>query len=321
MKYRISSLAVLAAACTALPSAAFASCGAAFCSVNTNWATESAAIEAGSSFDLHYEYIDQNEPRSGTRRVGVGEIPHHHDEVRTLNRNLVATYNRNFESGWGLSVTAPLVDRDHQHIHNHNGEREDERWRFTELGDVRVTGRYELPYIGDPLRPVAAGLNFGLKLPTGKFTVANGDGDRAERSLQPGSGTTDAIAGVYYHQRLPARSAAWFAQAQYQHALNTRQDYRPGDRTTIDAGYRHGLTEHLSAQLQLNLLWRGRDRGQEAEPADSGGRYAFVSPGLSYALSDKTQLYGYVQLPVYQRVNGVQLTADKALLVGFTSRF
>ena len=34
------------------------------------------------------------------------------------------------------------------------------------------------------------GLNFGLKLPTGKFDERNGEGELAERTLQPGSGTT-----------------------------------------------------------------------------------------------------------------------------------
>lgn len=311
----------LIAAALAGGAPAMASCGAAFCTVNTNWTTESAAIEPGSSFDLRYEYIDLNQPRAGKAAVAVGQVRRHHDEVSTANRNLLATYSRNFGSGWGFSVTAPLVDRDHEHIHNHHGTLIEERWSFTELGDIRAVGRYQLPYVGDPLKPAAAGFNFGLKLPTGRFDVANGAGDTAERSLQPGTGTTDAIAGFYYHQRLAAPGSGWFAQAQYQHALNSRQDYRPGNRITLDTGYRHGLTDRLGAQVQLNLLWRGRDSGREAEPEDSGGRFAFVSPGLTYALSDRTQLYGYVQLPVYQQVNGVQLTADKGILVGFTSRF
>ncbi|HZX31519.1 MAG TPA: hypothetical protein VFF03_09220 [Rhodocyclaceae bacterium] len=320
MKFLIRSVPGLALAAL-LPSAAFASCGAAFCSVNSNWTSESAAVEPGSSLDLHYEFIDQNQPRSGTNRVGVGAIPQDHDEVRTINRNLVATYNHNFGSGWGISVTAPLVNRDHQHIRNDNGTQEGESWNFTKPGDTRMVGRYQLPVFGDASRPINLGFTFGLKLPTGKFKEANAAGAVAERSLQPGSGTTDAIAGIYLHQQLPAADASWFVQAQHQQALDSRDGYRPGSRTTADFGYRHGLTERLSAQVQLNLLHRGRDSGLAAEPADSGGRYAFVSPGLSYAVGSAVQVYGYVQLPVYQNVNGVQLTADKAVLFGVTSRF
>lgn len=304
-----------------LPSVAFASCGSAFCTVNSNWTSESAMIDSGSSLDLRYEYINQNQPRAGSARVGVGQISHHDDEVGTSNRNLLATYAHAFNAEWGVTVTAPIGDRDHFHIHNHDGEKVPERWNFTELGDVRVVGRYQLPYMGDPLQPVSAGITFGLKLPTGRTHVANADGDVAERSLQPGTGTTDGIIGAYYHRKMVERNSSWFAQAQYQHALNRHDDFKPGGQFGIDAGYRHGLTDRLGALVQANLLLKRRDSGAQAEPADSGGKFAFISPGLSYAVTDRMQIYGFFQKPVYQHVNGVQLTADKALVVGLSSRF
>jgi hypothetical protein len=300
---------------------ALASCGAAFCTVNSNWTSENAMTEPGSTFDLRFEYIKQDQPRAGSDKVAVGQIPHHHDEVRTLNRNLLATYTRTLDSGWAMSVVAPITDRDHLHIHNHRGAQIPETWKFTELGDVRVLGGYQLPYVGDPTRPASAGITFGLKLPTGKTNVANAEGEVAERSLQPGTGTTDAIVGAYYHRKMPQSDASWFAQAQYQHALHSHDDFRPGDQFGIDLGYRHSLTDKWGALVQVNFLVKHRDSGAQAEPEDSGGRFAFVSPGLSYALSDSMRVYGFVQLPLYQHVNGVQLTASKALVVGISTRF
>ena len=41
------------------------------------------------------------------------------------------------------------------------------------------------------------GVLFGLKLPTGK-TTCECAGRPAERTLQPGSGTTDALLGGYF---------------------------------------------------------------------------------------------------------------------------
>lgn len=320
------SKAVAVAACSSvissiLPSLAFASCGAAFCSVNSNWTSESAATEAGSVADLRYEYVHQDQPRTGIDNLAVGQIPRHHDEVSTVNRNLLMTYSHTFSSGWGVSVTAPVVDRDHLHIHNHHGAQIPGRWDFTELGDVRVTGRYQLPDVGDPLKPSTTGFTFGLKLPTGKTTVANEDGDVAERTLQPGTGTTDAIVGAYYHQRLPQANASWFAQAQYQHALNSHDNFKPGAQFGVDLGYRYGVTDKLGALVQLNALVKRRDSGSEAEPEDSGSRIVSLSPGLSYAVSDKVQIYGFVQKPLYQHVNGVQLTANKSFVVGVSGRF
>jgi hypothetical protein len=46
-----------------------------------------------------------------------------------------------------------------------------------------------------------------------------------------------------------------------------------------------------------------------------------LSPGVSVALGDKTQLYGFVQIPLCQKVNGVQLTADWSVAAGLSHRF
>jgi hypothetical protein len=313
--------ALIAAACLGAPAIASASCGAAFCTVNTNWTAESAMVDAGSSFDLRYEVINQNQPRAGSDKIAVGQISHHHDEVRTLNRNLIATYSHSFASGWGVSVSAPLTYRNHAHIHNHRGAKINDDWEFTELGDVRVIGRYQLPFVGRPDRPATTGLTAGLKLPTGDTDVGNPANGAAERSLQPGTGTTDLILGAYHHQRLPSADASWFTQAQYQRALNTHANYRPGAQFSLDAGYRHGFSDSLAGLLQVNMLFKGRDSGSEAEPADSGGRYLHLSPGLSYAVSENMQLYGFVQVPLYQHVNGVQLTASRGLVAGISGRF
>jgi hypothetical protein len=127
-----------------LPLAAWAGCGSAVCSINTNWDAQGAWAEPGARFDLRYEFIDQDQPMSGDSRVGVGEVPRHHDEVRTINRNWVATLDYAFSQRLGVSVSLPVVDRSHDHIHNHGGGQFPENWNFTEAGDTRVVGRYHV---------------------------------------------------------------------------------------------------------------------------------------------------------------------------------
>jgi hypothetical protein len=300
---------------------AFASCGAAFCSINTDLAAEALGTAGGGVLDLRYERIRQDQPRTGTRRLAVGEIRRHHDEVSTTNQNLVANYTHNFASGWGVSVTAPLVARDHFHIHNHRGAQVPETWRFRELGDMRVTGRYQFAAGAQDSGAAAAGVLFGLKLPTGQRDVANANGDVAERTLQPGSGTTDAILGAFYHRQLPASGASWFAQAQWQKPLASRDGFEPGAQLSADLGYARGLNDQLSGMVQLNAVLKRRDRGPQAEPADSGSRALFLSPGLSWQASDSTRLYAFVQQPLHQKVNGVQITPRRAFTVGVSTRF
>ena len=73
--------------------------------------------------------------------------------------------------------------------------------------------------------------------------------------------------------------------------------------------------------LQANAIWRGIDKGANAEPDDSGQRAVFVSPGVSWNINRDVQAYAFVQVPVYWWVKGVQLTADWSAAAGVSLRF
>lgn len=305
-----------------VPVLAEASCGSAFCLVNTNWGAQGVWTEPGWRADLRFEYIDQDQPRTGTRDINVGEIPAHHDEIRTLNRNLFATLDYGFSPEWGASVIIPWIDRSHEHIHNHRGEAILESWQFSDLGDVRLTARYQhVLEAPSALTLSYVGFIGGVKLPTGKADVANGEGAVAERSLQPGTGTTDAIVGAYFRQALGAWDASWFAQVFADLPLNSHDNYKPGNQVLADVGGRWEATDRLGLLIQLNAAWKGRDSGSEAEPEDSGGRYVFISPGLTFAVTPQVSVYAFVQLPLYQNVNGVQLVAKVAYALGVSAQF
>jgi len=317
----LKSIVVLFAAAAWLP-AANASCGSAFCLVNTNWGAQGVWTEPGWRADLRYEYINQDQPRSGTQNVAVGEIAQHHDEVQTVNRNLFATLDYGFSPKWGAAVIIPWIDRSHDHLHNHHGEEIPESWSFSDPGDVRVAGRYQRMFEDTAdLRLSYAGVIGGLKLPTGKTDVTNYEGETAERSLQPGTGTTDLILGAYYRQAIASWNASWFGQLGWQAPLNSHDGYKPGQQVLLDLGGRWEASERLGLLLQINAIWKDRDSGDEAEPDDSGGRYVFISPGFSVAITQGVSLYGFVQLPVYQYVNGVQLVAARAYALGVSVQF
>jgi len=309
---------MFAAALLAIAIDAHAGCGSAFCSLNTSWSTQGAWTEAGGRFDLRYEFIDQDQPRSGTDNVNVGEIPRHHDEVRTINRNIIAGFDYTFDANWGIGVQLPLVDRSHEHIHNHNGGQIPEAWSFTGIGDARVVGRYR--FASEQSHAGGFGLQVGVKLPTGKTDVANDEGEEAERSLQPGTGTTDAILGAFYGGPLGNR-ATWFAGVNWQAPLGGHDEYKPGSQAGFDIGVSYPWTGRVALLLQLNTHWKDRDSGANAEPEDTGGTFVHLSPGVSVTLGDKTQLYGFVQLPLYQDVNGVQLVAEWSIAAGLSHRF
>src|SRR5258706_15059172 len=125
---------------------ALASCGSAFCLINTNWDTHGAWSEPGWRLDLRYESIKQDRLQGGRRRVAIGEVPRDHDEVETVNHNWGAGIDYTFNPDWGINVSLPFVKRSHLHIENDDatGTQTPESWKFSKLGDVRVLARYRL---------------------------------------------------------------------------------------------------------------------------------------------------------------------------------
>lgn len=115
--------------------------------------------------------------------------------------------------------------------------------------------------------------------------------------------------------------ATWFAEASLQVTVEERQQYKPGERIGVDLGVRYPLGQHIAALLQINGSYKGKDSGDNSEPDDTGGTFVHPSPAMDVALGEKTRLYGFVQLPLYQDVNGVQLTADWAAVAGISHRF
>jgi hypothetical protein len=240
-------------------------------------------------------------------------------ERETVNRNVVATLDWAIGTQWAASLRVPYLDR--RHVHDVLPETPGdpvvtERWDIRRLGDVQVLGRYQLP-LQDK---TAYALTAGLKLPTGSHTVANDDGTVAERALQPGTGTTDLVVGASARHALTDRDAL-FVQAGAMVALNGRDAYRPGHRIDVALGSVHQYASGWSAALQVNVSHRGRDSGAQAEPDLSGSTTVQISPGVNVAIGGSTHLYGFVQVPVYQHVNGIQLVPRWSMLAGVNTLF
>jgi hypothetical protein len=297
-----------------------ASCGSAFCTASSDWDVQGVWSKPGIRLDLREEFIDLDQLRHGSHKTGPSGEVDEHDEKRTINRNTIATLDWSINEKWGLTLRVPYSSRSHTHVHNEDDgaggvEPEVESWNFKRLGDVQAIARYAFYQTADS----NAGLRLGLKLPTGQTSIRNADGEKAERSLQPGSGSVDGIVGAYFNQRL--KSFDWFTQASWQQSMSEHDHFKPGSKLALDTGLSYALTPDLNVLLQVNLLHKRRDEGSNAEPDESGGDYAFLTPGLSYRLTGLTRIYGFVQQPLYQHVNGTQLTADWSAAFGISTQF
>ena len=301
------------------PLAVQASCGGVFCSLSTDWDIQGVASKRGVRLDIRAEFIDLDQLRSGTHKAApAGEVGEH-DEVRTINRNLLATLDWNINADWGITFKVPFVSRAHNHIFNKDDgfggvDPETENWSFSGIGDVQALARYR--FYND--EHANAGVRFGLKLPTGSIHKRNSE-EEAERTLQPGSGSTDSLLGAYYNHH--DGNLGWFAQGMWQQTISDRDNFKPSRKLGADIGMSYNATPDLSLMLQLNLQHKSRDSGANAEPADSGSRTVSISPGLSYRITPAVQVYGFVQKPIYQYMNGAQLTADWSIALGLSTQF
>ena len=304
----------------ASPMAANATCGGEFCSLNTDWEIQDVTNKLGVRLDVRAEYIYLDQLRHGSSKTKpAGELDEH-DELRTINRNYLATLDWNINPTWGVSLKLPLTDRAHKHIHNEDDgfgavEPELEKWDFSGIGDIQALGRYRF-YANNKQN---AGLRFGLQIPTGSIKKSNSEGETAERTLQPGTGSVDSLLGAYYNHQ--EGNLSWFAQGAWQQSVHQRDDFKPGRKLSADVGMSYSATPDFSLLLQLNVQHKSRDSGANAEPADSGGHSFSISPGVSYRVTGNTRIYGFVQAPLVQYVNGTQLTPDWSAAMGFNTTF
>ena len=306
-----------------------ASCGSAFCTINTNW-DEHSLSHQGWSADLRYSYSHANQLRSGSDSITAdtsvdGEV----ENIGTYNRITTATLDYTYNDRWGVKLTIPYIDRKHEHnLGPYTGSTPAgfESFHATALGDIKLVGRYRWSLEQDS--NAGMGVKFGLKLNTGKKDVTiDQTGDVPDEvTLQPGNGSTDLIFGVFWHKAVPGSDWSWFAQGSMQASIRSDNAFRPGNKIKFDIGTRYALNHGLSVLLQINNQWNGTDSGDSAATtengnASSGGKTISLSPGLIYAVAHNTLLYGAVQLPVYQYVNGEQLTPNSSFTVGVNHRF
>lgn len=311
-----------------------ASCGSSFCSIDTQWDAQGLTHSQGLSLNLNYSWVKADRLRAGSDRISAEAPSASGEELenkRTVNQLLIADLEYAIDPHWNIAVGIPLVIRDHAHILDSTaGTPIDQSAKFSQLGDIRVTGKYRF----DSSSPFTGyGVRFGLKLPTGAIDKTMSPADpadptapsRLDRSAQPGTGSTDLILGAYRYGSTPGSAWSWFASGEVQSAMRSRDHYRPGNSVTLTLGGGYALSPAAALLLQVNALHRGRDSGDNANPA-SGGRFLNLAPGLSYTLTHQTRVYGFVQLPLHQYVNtdgsgSGQLTAPWSLALGLHHRF
>jgi hypothetical protein len=334
-----------------LPTAALA-CATCGCSLSTD-AAMGYSDEVGWRASLQYDFINQNQLRFGTHAVSAAQVAAINDaggdqevEHQTVNRYTTLGLSYSPGADWNFRLLVPYVDRGHSTYGDASNPLTSDQLSGSTLkglGDIRFIVNYQ-----GLLADKNLGFQLGLKAPTGRYGGPNADGtgivgrnptafgsgpisqnpspgNLVDTSLQPGTGSTDAILGIYYHQAVSENFDA-FVSGQFQAAVAHKldkagQDFRPGNTTTTTLGVRYEAYPSVVPQLQLNVFRKGADQGALADNPDSAGTVVYLSPGATFSVTSTLLAFAFVQVPIYSKLMGYQLAPRWTASAGMSYRF
>jgi hypothetical protein len=245
-------------------------------------------------------------------------------------------YNLNASAGlaYGLnhyvtvSVELPYVRRDdlregtHDEVNGIAVDSIEQLGSVAGIGDMSLLAKYRLTDGGT----TGFALIGGIKVPTGSTRKRSPDGERLETEHQPGTGSWDPVAGASASAKMGAMQLT--ASALYQLSTEGAQHTRLGDR--IQGGlalshrfgpaaqenaqrhnHHHGdeLDEHherasstWDAFIELAGEWEGRERVNGRAEQASGGKWAYVAPGIRFNSASGWSAGAAVALPIWQEI-------------------
>jgi hypothetical protein len=309
---------------------AVASCGSASCFLVTH---SDEGVETAGAFhiDLSYRYVVQTKKLEGSHSTGEVLVPgidfeneviepDHHREISTRTTMLLLNLAYGVTPRVSVFGVLPLsTDKNHEHVDDVGTS--DEHFTNADgtrgFGDVAVGARYVLLVKANDLLVGSA----SAKLPTGAYKLLDSDGAINEPTIQPGTGSYDGLLTLnYVRHRFPS-PREWFVSGSERINGRNPLEYRVGNETIATTGMSYAASHRWVFSLQANARHAGRDDYRGEGVPSTGSDSISLSPGVRFRSGDRLELYGYLQLPVYQDVNEAQLAPRAGFIVGVSKSF
>ena len=277
-------------------------------------------FESGTRISLSHLYSSR-----GTLSSGSDEVPNP-DGLSLREHRIVLGVNYGLLSDLSLSLLLPYVTREGL-LHGSDGGGV-ERGSSNGLGDAALLGKYN--FFSEYWKQSAFHISAigGLELPTGSSDERRGD-ELLAFSMQPGSGTLDAIGGLAL--TLSTGRYRFDAHAIYKANGDGGEDFTDGDFFSLGGSFAyrfyHARYPGPSANAKIGLSWRheGMDEhGGEVLP-NTGLDELRLRAALVYHPSPEIDLVAQVEVPVYGDYRAApgagQLALDVRTFFGFGIRF
>lgn len=175
-----------------------------------------------------------------------------------------------------------------------------------------------------PMQQSTIGLSLGVELPVGQTQSMDSRGIVLAPDLQAGSGTWDYSAQLQWILPTNRSTSSNFVfnslfKWNGENPSFAGSDTDPGRQfsfgnewQTAIQYYHNGafISTLLRPDISLKYRWQAANIEQEVVAANSGGHWTFIGIGTSMALSEQWSLRGYAEYPLWQQVDGTQISAS-----------
>jgi hypothetical protein len=279
---------------------------------------------------VFFEYWGSNQNQNW---IGNSKGPAATNLDKQLNTNWYNVgFSYMFNREWGVMVRVPYFDRG---LTTDTGPPAGvETFHARSFGDIEIMGMYTGFF-----KDMSTGVMFGLKLPTGAFTVPGLD-----RDSQIGTGSTDLLLGGF-HRGLLTGDNAWqyFMQAMWRYPFlfqsapdpqgffdgnpGVVQLYKPAMQVDGAIGILYNNLYHvlgfdkITPLAQFIISHRDHDTGDASDPMNSGFDRVMISPGIEFtkvldeANNRVFKVYFDVEVPIYYRTNAADNAGTEGQLI------
>ena len=158
-------------------------------------------------------------------------------------------------------------------------------------------------------------LGGGVKVPFGSYDETLG-GVRLSIDMQQGTGSWDGILWGYFYQGFLPTRVQLFANALYRLTGTNDFGYRFGNEIFATVGVSYRTPRYFDFSLQGRYRHLQADELEGNPLFNSGGDWFFVVPTVNVNPGVNLSIRLFSQLPVYQNVNGIQLSTTYTLGLG-----
>ena len=259
--------------------------------------------ERAISFQLLYEYKNINLLVDETEKLT-------NDPRSRFGQNIAVKVDYTLNRKWAFSAIVPIVHQARQTF--------SESQASIGQGDMSLIAQYML-YANDK---TYLNLSAGVKVPTGRVSHLSNSGIFLSPDMQSGTGSFDYLIRSSYNRTrflfpfLSANVSAVFRKNGINENFGSTENFGGrsfafGDEFVGVFGLRYLQDYKLGfiiPDLSLKYRWGGPNTEQSTIAPNSGGQWLGIPIGFSYTPDDVKAIRLYGEFPIYQKLEGLQIT-------------